>query len=82
MTPTEITAARRMVTQLITELGQITGTLDTLEEINRLPTTRPKDKQARAEAAQEALDAAMQIAVTMDHELCPLFGEVAKGVVA
>jgi hypothetical protein len=83
ITVAEITRARVLVCSVLTELGQITGALDTIEEIQRNPTTgNPRaDDTAIAEAAGEARDAAFQIEATAKAELWALFNKYAEAIV-
>jgi len=81
MTSAEIARARMLVCSLITEIGQMTGALDTIEEIQRNASADQRaDETAIAEAAGSARDAAFQIETTLEDELWPLFHKHAEGV--
>lgn len=58
---------------MVTELAQITGALDTIEEVHRNPdpATGERDAVAIGEAQAGAQDAAMQLSVTAE-EIFPL----------
>jgi hypothetical protein len=73
MTPAQITHIRRLACSMVTELAQITGALDTIEEIHRNPdpATGERDAVAIAEAQAGAQDAAIQLSVTAE-EIFPL----------
>ena len=78
MKTTEIAHARRLICSLVTELALMTSALETLEEINRLPTLKAADNEARGEVCTTACDAAFQLSITA-NEIYPMFSKFASG---